>query len=51
VLVLKRHSVKPQKCKHLEAITVVIGNAEQLGIGIESDHWILYFKVIYGAGV
>jgi hypothetical protein len=42
VLVLKRHTVKPQEREHLEAIAVVVGNAKQLGIGIEGDHRILH---------
>jgi hypothetical protein len=42
VLVLKRHTVKPQEREHLEAIAIVVGNAKQLGIGVEDDHRILH---------
>jgi hypothetical protein len=42
VLVFERHSVEPQERKHLEAIAVIVGDAEQLGVGIEGDHRILH---------
>src|SRR5262249_6005821 len=32
------HSAKPQEREYLESIAVVVSDAEQLGIGIESDH-------------
>jgi hypothetical protein len=41
VLVLERHTVKSQEREYLESIAVVVGNTEQLGIGIEGDHRIL----------
>src|SRR5262245_35708062 len=42
VLVLERHAVKPQESEYLEAIAVVVGNTEKLGIGIEGNHRILH---------
>jgi hypothetical protein len=41
MLVLEPHAVKSQERENLEAIAVVVGNTEQLGIGIEGDHRIL----------
>jgi hypothetical protein len=38
VLVLEPHTVKSQEREYLESIAVVVGNTEQLGIGIEGDH-------------
>ena len=38
VLVPERHAVNAQESEYLEAIAVGVGNAEQLGIGIERDH-------------
>src|SRR5262249_34910205 len=42
VLVLEWHPVKPQEREYLQAIAVVVGNAEQFGIGIERDHRVLH---------
>ena len=40
MLVLERHTVnyKSQEREYLESVAVVVGNTEQLGIGIEGDH-------------
>ena len=38
MLVLEPHAVKSQERENLETIAVVVGNTEQLGIGIEGDH-------------
>ena len=46
MLVLERHTVnyKSQEREYLESVAVVVGNTEQLGIGIEGDHRILHGK-------
>jgi hypothetical protein len=38
VLVRERQAGQLEKCEHLEAVAVVVGDAEQPGIGIEGDH-------------
>ena len=38
VLVPERHAGEPQESKHLQAIAVVVRDAEQLGIGVEGEH-------------
>src|SRR5262249_2391418 len=38
VLVPERDAGKPQEREHLQAITVVVGDAEQLGVGVEGEH-------------
>jgi hypothetical protein len=37
MLMPERHAGKPHEGEHLEAVAVVVGNAEQLGIGIECN--------------
>ncbi len=41
VLVHERQADEPQEGEHLQAVAVVIGNAEQRGIGVERDHGVL----------
>ena len=38
VLVPEWDAAEPQEREHLQAVAVVIGDAEQLGIGIEGEH-------------
>jgi hypothetical protein len=38
VLVLERDADKPQEREHLQAIAVVVRDAEQLGVGVEGEH-------------
>jgi hypothetical protein len=38
VLVPERDAGEPQESEHLQAIAVVVRDAEQLGIGIEGEH-------------
>src|SRR5579862_6757709 len=40
MLVRERHAGKPQEGEHLQPVTVVVGNAEQLGVGVKRDHCI-----------
>jgi hypothetical protein len=41
VLVPEWHAGKPQEREHLEAVTVVVGNAEQFAIGVKASASIL----------
>ena len=41
VAMLERKAAEFQESEDLEAVAVVVGDAEQLGIGIEGDHWAL----------
>jgi hypothetical protein len=38
VFVLERRAGELQEDKHLQAVAIVVGNAEQRRIGIEGDH-------------
>jgi len=38
VLVPERDAGKPQEREHLQAITVVVRNAEEFGVGVEGEH-------------
>ena len=38
MLVPERDAGKPQEREHLQAITVVVRNAEEFGVGVEGEH-------------
>jgi hypothetical protein len=35
----ERHARKLQEREHLQPIAVVVGDAEQFGVGVEREHW------------
>ena len=46
MLVPERDAGKPQERKHLQAITVVVRDAEQLGVGVEGEHDIVTARAL-----
>jgi hypothetical protein len=38
MLMTERHAGEPEEGEYLQAVAIVIGDAEQLGIGIEREH-------------
>ena len=44
MLVLERHACKLQECEYLQAVAVVVGDAEQRGVGVKRQHAKLRFE-------